>query len=321
MIKKIIKKLNLKNQDGKYNKKKLLCLYLIVFFLLPIGYTFGRYAYEEIKTYFLKTKKFYFNCDKLSERGSVIEMTNWSGVGQYSVTFNLNNYSNSILSSDEDIEYNIQYSCSNNVVCSIENNKTNGTITTQTKTDSFTIVITVPTETTLHDRDRVELHVTASATSPYEKTLTGTFRLVVGYYGLSHEIEDSRNSPYLNVRITNTLDYYVVREAFSNYAVNNQIDIPTYQNLSNENKDKCASAIVTLQFDPTKILLDMTSQDYQEAETVTKQTINNHEYIKSISFKIDVLSSKQIKFYKIDTTKDYTYPNNNNNSIVNVTYS
>ena len=321
MIKKIIKKLNLKYQDGKINKKKLLCLYLIVFFLLPIGYTFARYAYTEIKTYFLKTRKFYFNCDKLSERGSVIEMTNWSGVGQYSITFNLNSYSNSLLSSDEDINYNIQYTCSNNVVCSIENNKTNGTITTQTKTDSFTIVITVPTETTLHDKDRVELHVTASSTSPYEKTLVGTFRLVVGYYGLSHEIEDSRNNPYLNVRITNTLDYYVVREAFSGYAVNNQIDIPTYQALSNNNKEKCASAIVTLTFDPTKILLDMTSQEYQEAESVVKQTINNHEYIKSISFKIDVLSSKQIKFYKIDTTKDYTYPNNNNNSIVNVSYS
>lgn len=319
---KIIKELfQIKNSNGQLNKKKLLCIYLIAFFLLPIGYTFGRYAYTEIKTYFLKTKNFYFNCDKLSERGSVIEMTNWSGVGQYSITFNMNSYSNSLLSSSEDISYNIQYNCSNNVVCSIENNKTNGTITTQTKTDSFTIVITVPTETTLHDRDRVELHVTATSTNPYEKTLTGTIRLVVGYYGLSHEIEDSRNNPYLNIRITNTLDYYVVREAFSGYSVNSHIDIPTYEGLSNENKNKCASSIVTLEFDPTKILLDMTSQDYQEAESVTRQTINNHEYIKSISFKIDVLSSKQIKFYKIDTTKDYTYPNINNNSIVSVTYS
>ena len=321
MIKRIMKKFNFKNEAGELNKKKLLCLYLIILFLLPLGYTFGRYAYTEIKTYFLKTRRFYFNCDKLSERGSIIEMTNWSGVGQYSITFNLNSYSNSLLASDQNISYTIQHSCSNNVVCSVENNKTIGTITTQTKTDSFTIVITVPTETTLHARDRVELNVTVSSTSPYEKTLTGTFRLVVGHYGLSHEIEDSRNNPYLNIRITNTLDYYVVREAFSNYVVNNQIDIPTYESLSNENKAKCASAIVTLSFDPTKILLDMTSQDYQEAESVTRTTINGHEYINSISFRIDVLSSKQIKFYKIDTTRDYTYPNNNNNSIINVSYS
>lgn len=321
MIEKIFKKLKLKNQNGKFNIKRIICLYVIIFFTLPIGYTFARYAYTEIKTYFLQTRKFYFNSDKLSERGSVIEMTNWSGVGQYSITFNLNSYSNSLLASDENIEYNIQYSCSSNVVCSSENNKTSGTITTQTKTDSFTIVITVPTQTILHDRDRVELNVTASSTSPYEKTLTGTFRLIVGYYGLSYEVEDSRNNPYLNVKITNTLDYYVVREAFTGYALNSQIDIPTYEGLSNENKAKCASSIVTIQFDPTKILLDMTSQDYQEAESVTYQTISGHQYVKSISFKIDVLSSKQIKFYKTDTSQNYTYPNNGNNSIVNVSYS
>ncbi|MEE3343049.1 MAG: hypothetical protein VZS44_03055 [Bacilli bacterium] len=321
MKSKILKKINLKNQNGKINRKKLLCLYLIVFFLLPIGYTFARYAYTEIKSYFFQTKKFFFNCDKLTENGSVIEMTNWSGVGQYSITFNMNSYSNSLLTSDDDIDYTIQYSCSNNVVCSIENNKTSGTISKTTNTDSFTIVITVPTETTLHARDRIELSVTTSSTSPYHKTLRGTFRLVVGHYGLSYEIEDSRNNPYLNIRITNTLDYYVVREAFSTYAIGNQIDIPTYQELTPANQDKCASSIVTLEFDPTKILLDMTSQDYQEAESVTKQTINNHEYIKSISFKIDVLSSKQIKFYKINTSQDYTYPNNNNQSIINVSYS
>lgn len=311
----------IKNSNGKLNIKKIVSIYLIIFFTLPIGYTFARYAYTEIKTYFFKTKKFYFNCDKLSERGSVIEMTNWSGVGQYSITFNMNSYSNSLLSSDENISYDIQYNCSNNVVCSIENNKTSGTITTQTKTDSFTIVITVPTQTTLHDKDRVELHVTATATSPYEKTLTGTFRLVVGYYGLSHEIEDSRNNPYFNVRITNTLDYYVVREAFSNYAVDSHIDIPTYQTLSTTDQAKCASSIVTLSFNPNTVLLDMTSQEYQDAISITRQTINNHEYINSISFKIDVLSSKQIKFYKVDSTQNYTYPNNNNNSIINVSYS
>ena len=320
MLKKIIKKINF-NNNRKINKKNLIILYLIILLLFPIAYTFARYAYTEIRNYFFQTKKFYFNCDKLSENGSLIEMTNWSGVGQYSITFNLNSYSNSLLSSDDNIDYTINYNCSNNVVCSVENNKTSGTITKQTNVDSFTIVITVPTSTVLHAKDRIELSVTASSTKPYKKTLRGTFRLVVGHYGLSYEIEDTKNAPYLNIRITNTLDYYVVREAFSNYTVGNQIDIPTYQNLTSTNQNKCASSIVTLSFDPTKVLLDMTSQDYQEAESITRQTINNHEYINSISFKIDVLSSKQIKFYKTDTTKNYTYPNNDNTSIINVTYS
>ena len=307
--------------NGDNKKIKLIVLYGVILCLIPVGYTFARYAYREIKNYFVHTKNFYFNCDKLSEVGSVIEMTNWSGVGQYSVTFNLNSYSNSILKSNDDIDYDIEYECSNNVVCSIENNKTHGTIASNTNTDSFTIVLTVPTETTLHDRDRVELRVKATSTNPYVKQLKGVFRLVVGYYGLSYEIEDSNNKPYFNIKITNTLDYYVVREAFGTYSVGNQIDEVTYESLSDENKNKCISSIVTLVFDPTKVLLDMTSEDYQQAISVARTQINGYDYISSLSFKIDVMSSKQIKFYKVDTTKNYTYPNNNNESIITVSYS
>lgn len=317
-IKRII---NIKQEDGTINKKKLVIIVIGIITIMPISYTFARYAYTEIKNYFLKTKNFYFNCDKLSESGSVIEMTNWSGVGSYTITFNMNSLSNSILKTNEDIAYNIEYSCSNNVVCSIENNKTNGTISANTNTDSFTIVITVPTETILHDKDRVELNVKTTSTSPYTKELTGVFRLVVGYYGLTHEIDDSANNPYLNTRITNTLDYYVVRQAFDSYSVGNQIDEATYNALSNTNKAKCASSIVTLTFDPAKVLLDMTSEIYQNATSISRTTVNGHEYISSISFKIDAMSSKLIKFYKVNASLDYTYPNNNDASIITVTYS
>ena len=321
MKEKIKKIFNLKKIDGSIDKKRLLIFCIGIIIIMPISYTFARYAYIEIKNYFLKTKNFYFNCDKLSEHGSVIEMTNWSGVGSYTITFNMNSLSNSILKTEENITYDIEYSCSNNVVCNIENNKTNGTISSSTNTDSFTIVITVPTTTTLHDNDRVQLNVKTTSTSPYTKELTGVFRLVVGYYGLTHEIDDTTNSPYLTTRITNTLDYYVVREAFSTYSVGNHIDESTYNSLSPENKQKCASSIVTLTFDPTKVLLDMTSEIYQNAVSTTTTTINNYNYISSISFKIDAMSSKLIKFYKTDATNDYTYPNNNNTSIITVSYS
>lgn len=309
------------NVEGRISKRKLILLYALIIILILSGVTFARYAYIGLKNYFFQTNKFYFNCDKLSESGSNIEMTNWSGVGEYTITFNMNSYANNLLYSEDDIEYDIEYECSDNVTCNVVDNKENGTIPKNKHTDSFTIVITVPTEITLHNNDRIELKVKTTSTSPYVKTLKGTFALVVGYYGLSYEIEDAKNSPYLNVRITNTLDYYVVREAFDNYSVGNQLDMNTYMNLSNANKEKCSSSIITLSFDPTKVVLDMTNNEYQNNINTTTQRINNYDYIKSITFNIDAMSSKQIKFYKADANTNYTYPNNSNFSIIDVSYS
>ncbi len=309
------------SENGNLNKQRLFLLYVLIFVLIIGGITFGRYAYQGIKVYFFQIKRFYFNCDKLTESGSNIEMTNWSGVGQYSITFNMNSYSNALLYSDDNIEYDIEYECSNNVTCSVVDNKENGTISSNTHTDSFTIVITVPTENVLHDQDRVELYVETTSTSPYVKKLKGTFALVVGYYGLSYEIDDNRNSPYFITRITNTLDYYVVREAFGNYSVNNQIDVDTYLGLTSEEQSKCTSSIVTLTFDPNVVLLDMTSHNYQDAINTTTTVVNGHNYISSISFKIDAMSSEQVKFYKVNASQNYTYPNNVGTSIITVSYS
>ena len=302
-------------------KRKLILIGLLI--LLNCGYFFtaGRYAYTEIKKYFIRTNRFYFNCDKLSESGSNIEMTNWSGVGQYTVVFNMNNSSNRLLSSEENIEYDITYRCSSNVTCSIEDNKTNGTITTTTNTDSFTIVITVPPDVVLQDMDVVELYVETNATTPYQKKLYGTVRLVVGHYGLSYEIEDSVNSPYLSIKNTNTLDYYVVKTAFGNYTAGAQIDTATYQSLTAAEKQNCASAIITLEFDPNVILLDMTNEFYQNAFDIQTVRINNYDYIKKFSFKIEAMSSNNIKFYKKNVSNNYSYPNGNASSIITVTYS
>ena len=125
----------------------------------------------------------------------------------------------------------------------------------------------------------------------------------------------------INTIITNTLDYYVVKQAFGNYAVGAQLDMDTYQNLSNTDKEKCASSIITLEFDPNTVLLDMTSEIYQNALSTETVTIGGYNYVKKISFKIDAMSSSKIKFYKNDITKNYTYPRPNVQSVITVTYS
>ena len=315
-----IKKFLYSKNDDKIDKKKIIIISLLLLLFLG-GVSFGRYAYKEIRDFYLATKKFYFNSDKLTEKGANYRIENWSGVGTYSVTINMNSFDNNNLFSEENINYDIEYDCSEGVTCSSLENKTNGVISTSQHTDSFTIVITVPTDTVFETGEMVVLNIKATSTSPYEKELKGRFTLVVGQYGLSYEIEDSPNSPYLNIRITNTLDYYKVLEAFDSYNVGTQIDIETYQSLPADKKAKCASAIINLSFNPNIIILDMTSEDYQKAISTGQTIINNHNYINRMSFKIDALSSETVKFYKVDTSQNYTYPIVNNNSIITVSYS
>ena len=103
--------LNIK-KNGAW-KFKTIMIYIILIILIGSSASYAKYAYLDIKDYYLSTKGFYFNCDKLSSKGANIEMTNWSGVGQYEVTFNMNSLSNSKVKSTSDIYYNIGTQVSN----------------------------------------------------------------------------------------------------------------------------------------------------------------------------------------------------------------
>lgn len=289
-----------------------------IFFLILICFipTIGKYVGKNSKNYYLNSKNFYFNGDKLEENGIVYQAENWSGVDSYSVTFNMNSYKNNTEFSKTDISYDISYTCSSNVICTI--NKTSSVIYSSLHTDSFTVTVTP--RISLNDGDKAWINVTATSTSPYTKTLTGTFNIVVGRMGLSYEIIDNENSPFFEVSITNTLNYYVVREAFDSYSIGDRIDINRYVSLSDTNKAKCASSLVTLGFNPSIVLLDMTTTAYLNATNTTQTAINNFSYINGLTFKIDALSSYRVRFYKVDSRQNYTFPFENHTSIVNVTF-
>lgn len=298
--------------------KKVRIIVFSIFFLAFIAFipTLGRYVSNEIRNFYLSSKNFYFNSDKLQPNGIVYQVENWSGVDSYDVTFNMNSYKNNTVFSETDISYNIKYTCSSNVTCTIT--KTEGVITKDKHTDSFTITITP--KSAIEDGEKAWVEVETNSTSPYKKTLKGKFNVVVGKMGLSYEINDEVGSTYFEVAVTNTLDYYIAKEAFNNYKVGEKIDMKTYLSFSEEEKNKCASSIVTINFNPNTALLDMTSTAYLNALNVTNQTIDNYTYINGLSFKVDALSSFKVKFYKVDSTKDYTYPFGTNNSIVQVLF-
>ena len=308
-------KINLKKLS--YRQRFFLIFIACLILLTTIGITFSRYIYDNIKNFYFSSKKFYFNSDKLKEVSANYRLDNWSGVDPYTIIVNMNSNKNSLVSSDIDIAYDITYSCSSTVIC--QSTKDNGIIYASSNTDTFSIIVNP--NSAFKDGDEVIITISANSTSPYEKTIAARFILKVGKIGLSYEITDEPTSPYLEMRVTNTLDYYLVKTAFDTYNVGDRIDIDSYLELSPSNKDKCASVIITLGFDPNIVPLDMTNPSYLRKISSTTTTINGNEYINNFSFKLDALSSETIKFYKSNVNNDYTYPIVNNTSIISFSYN
>lgn len=300
-------------------KSNILVVLLVILSIFSWGSlfkTYGRYIYNELRDYYLASHSFYFNSDRLDVGVKNEELDNYSGVDPYTITINMNSYKNNFVASSSDIDYDITYECSSNATCEIS--KTSGVIYAASHTDSFYVTIT-PNEN-LSDGDTIWVEVETTSKSPYKKTLKGRFTLRVGKMGLGYEITDVKNRAYFDVNFTNTYDFYTVNEAFSNYNVGDRIDITTYLGLSDTEKDKCSSAVIEIKFDPSIAVLDMTNEAYINNTSSTTRTIGGYKYIDSFIFKVEALSSKSVRFYKSNVSNDYTYPFNNNESIVEVIY-
>lgn len=301
--------------DDVYIKNKIFIVLIIFITFIPFSITFSRYATNAINNFVTNSKRFYFNSDKLSVNNPVYSIGGWSGVDNYIITINMNSRYNSLLDTDYDIDYNINYTCSDNAICSLS--KTNGIIPSSTNSDYFNLIITPNRQ--LQTGDTVAIQVTAASQTGYKKVLKGKFNLVVGKQNLSYAIVDSLNSLCFELNITNTLQYYIVRQKFDSYSVGDKINIDTYSNLSSDNKNKCASSIVTLNFDPNLVVLDMTDSNYLNAKNVATTNVKSYNYVSSITFNVDAISSTRVRFYKKDITKNYTYPNSQNNSVIQLT--
>lgn len=300
----------------RIKKHKVLVFLILIPFLVLVG-TFGRFVYNEIQKHYFNSKNFYFESDKLKTELATYQINNYNGVDNYNISINLNSFKNNILKATSDINYEITYTCSTNANCNLS--KTDGIIYSSANSDNF--IATIAPNVQLHDKDVIWIEIHAKSTFPYEKELSARFVLKVGYYGLSHSIEDESSSPYLELKITNTLDYYVVLNAFGTYNVNDKIDISTYLSLTPTNQAKCASAIIKLDFDPNLVLFDITSEAYDDALVTNTVNIGGFDYINSVTFKMDAVSSQIVRFYKKNSSLDYTYPIINPTSIIIVTYN
>lgn len=312
----------MKSHRRKYEKrnrqiKKIKFVsFIIILILLGISLitVLARYVTNSINNHLMESKEFYFYSDKLKENGQDYQIDNWSGVEDYTITINMNSMENNLKRASYDIPYSITYSSSDNIICQI--NKTEGTIYSSTNSDYFTIKVTPNRVMENADKAWVEIYVKSDA--EYKKELKAKFTFVVGKENVSYQIDDEENSKYFELNITNTQSYYIVSQAFDSYGVGQRIDVNTYLSLSDENKKKCYSGEITVKFDPTKVQIDMTDKNYLKAKNIKKTNVNGFEYINELTINVDALSSESLRFYKTDKTKNYTYPLNNNDCILNI---
>lgn len=343
------------------NLKKPIKISIIVIFivllLIPMS-TLSRMAYKLYLEHFYTTKNFYFKSDLLSDKLPEYTISNWSGVDSYVLTINMNSIKNDLVTATSDINYKISFKCDETITCEL--NKTTGVIRTNNGSkdnnnrDYFMLTIT-PKKTFINN-EQASVEVFAESISPYKKKISAKFFLRVEKIGLSYEITDNKHDIFAILRLTNSLTYYTVITAFDDYQVGDELEQEVYASLSIENKKKCSSMLIDLQFDPKVISLDMTNAYYLESQklgenyikTAKFRTINKtfddylegdlideesydklslekkknisepFDYISGFKVSLDAISSADIKFYKRDKTANYSFPFLNGEPVVSV---
>ena len=288
-----------------------------LFIFLFVSFTFGRYIKNILNSYILETKGFYFNSTILAVNGKNYSINNWDGVNSYPLTIDINNRKNSERYTKTDITYEITYNCPSSVTCTLS--KTEGVLHPNDQTDNYSLVVT-PNQN-FYEGDQAVVTTTVTSTSPYVKSMSATYTIGVLKSNFSYDIKDSVNSKFLTINFTNSISYYQVSEAFSTYSVGDQIGVDIYNNLSQADKDKCFSSIITVEYNPNLLLVDMTNNLFIHRLNTGYEEItlsDGYNYVKKFTFKVNASSSNSIIFYKDDVTQNYTYPVVNPNSIITV---
>ncbi len=269
----------------------LIMIFVVIIYVAPKFISSAKYVYNKVNEHYLSSKDFYFKSDKLSKEGVEYKVTNnWSGAEPYTITINMSSKKNDKAFTESDIDYGITCTCSSNVTYTLS--KTTSTIVGSknhgVNQDSFTVSISPANGNALNEGAEAWVLVKAKSTSPYSLELTGKLIIGVGTSDIFYEIIDFANQPYFTVNITNS------------------------QNVG---------ANVTLMYNPTYVLLDMTDRYYINSVTSATQQINNYAYLNSITAYVGSLSTTSVKFYKIDATQNYSYLSGSNQTpMVRLTY-
>lgn len=276
----------------KINKfKVIICLVIIILLLTVTG--FGRYIYNTIKDRYLASKSFYFTSNLLDYTNPKYSYSSWGGGSDTKFNLELYSYENELLKMEYDLKYELTCKVtSKNAKCRIDSESEGTTVNktgiipavlNDTASNKVTHVINIIPTTELQLGDKVKLEVTAVTDDVYEKTISAEFTFIITAQESEYEIQDSVGSKYATLLIRNTTD---------------------------------SDSDVILEFDPSKINLDMNDDIYINKISIETKEISGHPFINKIRFNLPAESSRKIRFYKRDINQNYTYPNGSAKSII-----
>ncbi len=318
-------RLRRKNAGYKKLLLILIIIFIIMLMLtkviFPATISLSKYVYSVVRGAYLNSKDFYFTSNMMGKPGkdNLIETSDWDGMSNHNFDIVMYSKKNDFKKATANIKYKINIEATvwkdqgtgkeavnvgNEVKLSSEDtgntedeimkeneyiklhaDKLIDTIDKTINQDTIRINIEPKSKEFFTENDYVEVKITANATEPYADKIEGTYRVKVKTRGLSYKIEDSKNSPYMNLILTNAL--------------------------TGENDKKK----VELTFDTSKVVLDTTWNEYVKTYT------DENYFFNKIVVEINQLESKSIKFYKKDVSEDNSYPNaNNTSSAISVNY-
>lgn len=277
----------------KINKKKVI-ITIIIIILITITSVFGRYIYNNLRDLYLVSQRFNFTSNLLDTNISTYKYSNWSGIDTYEIPIELYSYENE-LSLFEYEGQGLTYTLTCRVddeskaTCHIDSEtggtNSSGYIPNETNIKSTSIYI-VP-KTNLNVGEKIKVTVEAQTTKPYKKSIAAEFYIEVSKQNISYTIEDNPNSIYAVLRILNA---------------------------------KSESNKITLDFNPADVMIDVSNDAYVNKLSSKSTTISGIQYVNGITFEMNPEEVREIKFYKQNISKDYTYPGGTNGGlIVNIT--
>lgn len=280
----------------------LLVIFLGIISMITSGYSFARYASNQVWNYYLGTKGFYFSSEQLGTTKITNVNNNWD---LEKISFTIKNSENDFLVSDFDIEYKvkcvIQNEASDYSKCTIngtDSDTFNGIISSSSVCKNNNDGVDVSSynkekcesndyewniqenykdlyfeiiKTGEKELDYVSVLIEVTSSSPYSKTLLGEFNLSSG------GIQES------GLKVS-----YREFNNFSRVIISNSYD-----------ENKC----VKLSWNSDDLRIDETSGQISSYEYDDNNNINE------IKFNISKMNSVSYIFYKTNFNKLYDYQN------------
>lgn len=281
------------------NKIFFIILSFVLFIFIITPFTYGKVVYNIVNSYYLETKDFYFNSDSLDVLTKNHFINNWDGSNSYSFTINLNNRKNTYISTQSDIDYSVQYSCSSNALCVVD--KSSGVIKENEYDDFLNVSLTLNEDYKIGED--VYFNISVSSLSPYSKTISAKYVFSISSNSISYKIIDKADTDYFTLRIFNNNDYYFIKKIFNNYKIDDIISSKEYDNLEDMYKKNCYSNVITIDFNPDYFYVDnsvLNNGDVFDLN-VGDDSYYNHFKLYSLS-----QTETDIRFYKKNRSIDYS---------------